>query len=458
MPERMSREHRSTGNSDGEATLITARFWSSPLTPAVLSYAVSLAMVLAAVFYATLCIPVLTDHPAARDGSVVARMAAWDGEWYVRIAASGYSYAPRQQSSVAFFPAYPLIGRLLSDATGLSIELSLLLISNACLALSLVCFAKYLRLPYLASAVRSDGVDVRAREPIVRLTLFAFALFPSTFYFRMAYTESLLLLLMLAAMYGMRQNWHPAKIALLVGLATATRSVGIALLVPFAMHMWSSTLVPAQSPSADGQLSRLVNNAPSQSVTRRWLRVAAWLLVSCWGLLGFMAYQSHAFGFPTAFVRAQENWHDRAPAASGMQRVKNLATLEPVRSVYASGNPCHWKHRAPRNDPLLNLNFWNPIFFLAALVLVTLGGALRWVSPAEWALAMLLLVIPYVMQGNRMCMTSQARFSSIVFPAYVVWGRLLSLMPRWLSCYLLVTCGALLIAFTALFVSWYFFF
>src|SRR5690349_16207708 len=42
----------------------------------------------------------------------------WDGQWYLRIARDGYSYDPNQMSSVAFFPAFPLMGRFLAQATG----------------------------------------------------------------------------------------------------------------------------------------------------------------------------------------------------------------------------------------------------------------------------------------------------------------------------------------------------
>src|SRR5687767_9756535 len=37
----------------------------------------------------------------------------WDGSWYLHIAQVGYSFVPGQQSSVAFFPVYPMAVRLL---------------------------------------------------------------------------------------------------------------------------------------------------------------------------------------------------------------------------------------------------------------------------------------------------------------------------------------------------------
>ncbi|HJV08931.1 MAG TPA: hypothetical protein VJ653_04595, partial [Acidimicrobiales bacterium] len=38
--------------------------------------------------------------------------AQWDSGWYRQIAVEGYSYVVGQQSTVAFFPAYPLVVRV----------------------------------------------------------------------------------------------------------------------------------------------------------------------------------------------------------------------------------------------------------------------------------------------------------------------------------------------------------
>ena len=68
--------------------------------------------------------------------------------------------------------------------------------------------------------------------------LLALGLFPPTLFMRMAYSESLFLFLTVLAMYGMERNWRLWGIAAVVGLATATRFTGVALLLPLAMHVW----------------------------------------------------------------------------------------------------------------------------------------------------------------------------------------------------------------------------
>src|SRR5262245_1539338 len=60
----------------------------------------------------------------------VASMAHWDGIWYQGIAEGGYWFDPQRRSSVAFFPAYPLLGRAVTSVTGLRADLALVLLSQ----------------------------------------------------------------------------------------------------------------------------------------------------------------------------------------------------------------------------------------------------------------------------------------------------------------------------------------
>src|SRR5688572_22754264 len=62
--------------------------------------------------------------------SLVGALGQWDGGWYLSIARAGYWYRPGEQSPVAFFPAYPLAIRAVSQ-TGLGLSLSGVLLSLA---------------------------------------------------------------------------------------------------------------------------------------------------------------------------------------------------------------------------------------------------------------------------------------------------------------------------------------
>ncbi len=232
----------------------------------------------------------------------------WDGRWYYGIAKHGYQYYPRQRSNVAFFPAYPLAARLVSRITTLPVDVALILISHACLIAAFI----------LAAAYVARRFPDAPRE-LTDYTLLSLGLLPTTVFFRMAYTEAPFILLTLLVLYGAWRRWPLAVLALLVGLATATRPVGVALIPLLALSLWR------------------------RSATRGRMFVRSiWLLpLGCWGLAAFMAFQWFAFDDPLAFARTQSLWRWR-PLPSIPQQVGALAILEPVWGAHVPSLPNYW--------------------------------------------------------------------------------------------------------------------
>jgi hypothetical protein len=259
-------------------------------------------------------------------------------------------------------------------------------------------------------------------------------LFPTTFYFRMAYSESLFLLFCLLAMYGMIKSWNPLWIALVAGAATATRPVGIALLAPFALHVFER---PGTRRRAFAQLAVL---AP----------------IACWGLLTYMAYQWIRFDDPLAFTRTQIHWTTRE--LGFFERTLGLLTLEPIRAVYDAESPCYWSRMAPRGEPLLNLCFANPLYVLFTIVVLAVGWGKGWLDRRELALSAMLLLIPLWLQAGRTCLFSQARFAAVIFPVYIVLGHLAVRCGMVVTAAFLSVCAVLLCLYSAMFASWYWFF
>src|SRR5262249_41443775 len=150
---------------------------------------------------------------------------------------------------------------------------------NACLAAAFVLMAGYVQ------ARTTNGPPGAATW-----TLMAFGILPLTFCFRMAESESLFLLAAIGAMYAMQQRAHPCRVALLVGLATATRPVGVLVWGPFALYLWQRT--------ADG---------PWRTKMFRFLRSAAvWTPVACWGIGAFMVFQYVSFSDALGFFHTQQ--------------------------------------------------------------------------------------------------------------------------------------------------------
>src|SRR5205807_1571849 len=111
-------------------------------------------------------------------------------------------------------------------------------------------------------------------------TLLAMGLLPTTFFWRMAYTESMFLCVAIVAMVAMGRRWPLPIVAVLVGLATAVRPVGLALLLPMAWHVWNTSASPEgeQSPFAPKTAQK---GAVSARVRQFALRLAYAVPLAC---------------------------------------------------------------------------------------------------------------------------------------------------------------------------------
>ncbi len=140
----------------------------------------------------------------------------WDGTWYMLVATDGYD--PDLAATSAFWPLYPWLMDFGARFTGWAPETIGYLVSNV---------AFYFALHYLYRLVTLDF-----NPSVAQRTLWALALFPTAFFFNAVYTESLFLLLTVAALYHARRGeW---LVAGAIGLLAAlTRSAGVMLLAPF---------------------------------------------------------------------------------------------------------------------------------------------------------------------------------------------------------------------------------
>ncbi len=363
-------------------------------------------------------------EPEVSGGDVVSAFSNWDGKWYARIVEQGYHYHRLKPSTVAFFPAYPLLSRTAATTFGLPTVVALMAVTHLCLAAAFVLLAAYLR--------QREG----AGPPhLAVFTLLIFGFFPTTMFFRMAYSESLFVLTVLLFLYATQQRWPLGLIALLVGLATACRAPGVGLLPPFALHVWQ--------------------RCPSW---RRWLLSLLYLLpIACWGLAAYVIYQWLAFGEPLAFVKTQAAWRLR-PRAPIADKLEALLTLEPIWLTFVASSEGHWARFDPDAFPVFSLWFANPIYFVFAAALTVLGWRKRSLSPVEAVTGGCLLLIPYLVSSYEMYMAGGARFAAVIVPVYLVLGELLCRANRLVIVGLLAVSGFLLGAYSALFAARHAFF
>jgi hypothetical protein len=224
-------------------------------------------------------------------------MLRWDGGHYGQIMSHGY---PAQIcDTTAFFPLYPLVSR--PFAAILPPDVALAVVSQLC---SLAGFA------FLYSWARKHADAASALLCVAIL-----AVYPPAMFFSAVYSDSLLFLLVTAAVWLLdRQRIWSA--AVLCALATATRPTGLALAGLVVVWAW---FCYSRDPQTEAR------RWPS-TLSRRLLRVFAVGAIGISGLLSFQLYLWHHYGRPDAFEAAQANWQTK-PAA---HPIINVLTLKPV--------------------------------------------------------------------------------------------------------------------------------
>lgn len=357
------------------------------------------------------------SHPERED--YVSALSNWDGDWYYRVARDGYSYRPDSRSNVNFFPAFPLLGRLVSRLLGLHEDVALAFVSNLSLCAGFVLFQLYL------------NKHEKCVEYSTEYTLLAFGLWPTTLFFRMAYSESLFVLLAMLSLHAMRRRWSMAVIICFVGLATACRPVGLALSPVVIWHLWER----------HGSVWGVV------------IRAAVFVPLSLWGLIAFVVYLYVAFHDPFVYCKSQEFWAPRHEPWA--ERLWHSAILEPIWSKYTLEAGVSQARSSSIANPLFSLQWADPVFFLVACLLVVLGWRHQWIDMSETMFAAGVLLISYMSQGHRFSMCSQGRFAAVAFPIYIVLGNILARMPPPFAALCLAIAAVLMALYAALFATWH---
>ncbi|MGB4859287.1 MAG: mannosyltransferase family protein [Dokdonella sp.] len=169
----------------------------------------------------------------------------WDCGWYLGIARHGYTMDPAIDTpgatAYAFFPVFPMMVRGIAAVTGLGLEQAGMLISNLCFVAILAYLYRYvLLLGYSRS--------------VAMLSVALLCIAPQTFVFSAVYTESVFVLLLVAAMFHLRRE-HYMLAGVAAALLSATRANGVFFIV-FALAWtiqrfgWRSLLHPWQQAEA----------------------------------------------------------------------------------------------------------------------------------------------------------------------------------------------------------------
>lgn len=212
-------------------------------------------------------------------------VSAWDGGWYLEAARDGYPTGlevvdgKAVQSTVAFFPLYPLCIRAVHGASGLSYQAAGLLVAGLAGIVAVVLLRALLK--------RLWGPEAADRGVVL------FCFFPGALALSLTYSEALMLALTIGSLLAlMSRRWVTAGV--LAALATACRPNAIVLVAACGWASFSAI-----------------------RAGRDWRSLAAPLLAPA----GFVAFQGYLWartGAADAWWRTQrEGWGEHlAPDAT----------------------------------------------------------------------------------------------------------------------------------------------
>lgn len=199
----------------------------------------------------------------------------FDGVHYITIANQGYEGTALIQ---AFFPVFPLFLSLFHNFFLIGVFWNIVFTIGICLLLFLLSHTKNIQQKWWV--------------------LLAFLSFPTSFFFGALYNEALFLFLVLASFTLAREKqWFWA--ALLAGIASGTRVVGIFLLPALFLELWLDTY---QKSWWNFSLKNIL-----VFFQKRWKEVVI-LLLSGVGLVSYMFYLSQTFSDPLYFFHVQDEF------------------------------------------------------------------------------------------------------------------------------------------------------
>jgi hypothetical protein len=324
------------------------------------------------------------DRPELTDdlGLLVDVWARWDSVWFLRIAEHGYGAA--EEATAAFYPLYPLLVGLLGRILLGHYVLAGVLIS---LAAALGSFALLHRL-----AEPKLGVEGAARA-VLYLAVFPFALF-----LQAVYSESLFLLLALAA-FVLAERGRFLGAGAAAGLAWLTRPLGIALLPALALLAW-------RAPQRRRALLQLAIAPVLFALYPLWL----W-----WRL-----------DDPLAFLRAEDVWSRHVSWAGPLGGLWDglRAGWAGIRQLASGSDATRYWDAVTDSDPdrvaAVNLEQLGFLVLFAALTVV----AWRRFGAPYGLFAALSLAIPLSVPSERWPLLSIPRFGLVVFPFFLALAAL----------------------------------
>ena len=317
--------------------------------------------------------------------------ARWDSDFFLRIAQNGYDDA-----SASFHPLYPALIAVLGRAFFGHYILAGLVISLVC------CLGSFLLLHRLAE--ERLGLEGAGRSVLY------LAVFPMALFLQAVYSESLFLLLTLAAFILAERNRFAAA-GLVAGLAILTRASGLALLPALALLAW-------------------------QHRDRGRALAGVALAVTVAAIYPLVLWQQ--LGDPWAFSDAQDRWHRHLSWAGPLGGIWNgLVAGWRGLEQFVVGHGTHVSGANPMHAAAENVQ---ALLFLALFLALTVVAWRRFGAPYG-LFAAVSLAIPLAYPSSRWPLLSLPRFGLVIFPLFLAGAAVTAGRPRLHNA--VVACSAL---------------
>ncbi len=376
----------------------SAAIRSTPLRTAAVVVLVTRLVIFLAGFLAVLTFGYAPNAQPFRDftSELMSLPLRWDTGWYLQIAREGYKVAEdasaQLQQNIVFFPAYPMLVRVLGLLGGNT--LPSFVIAGTVASVVLFGWA----LVYLYWLAREE----RLTEDQSAAALWLIAAFPFSLFYGAIYTESLYLAGAIGAFYHFRKRefGRAAAWGFIVGL---TRPNGFFICLPLALLMFDQrSSIRGASEHSRGPAEGGYHQ-PGAVHDRGWLRAISptALAAAAMPLAGVLLYSlfiANLTGNPLAWAAGHVAWG---------RHYEGLGTLVADR------------YGVIARVGLIGYITYQPYDFLNALgVAIVLASV--WPVTRRFGIAysvfILINILPPLAAGGLM---SAGRFSSVLFPAFL---------------------------------------
>lgn len=236
-------------------------------------------------------------------GALWDRLFPWDAHHYLYLIDNGYVATGEESLFIVFFPLYPMVCRRIVRLTGVSATAAALAVSNLSL------------LGGGAAMYRLGELDGRGRRAML-LMMFC----PMTYFFSIAYSESLFLLVTLLAVLCARRRRFGWAVAF-GALASGARVLGMATAIPI---FW--------------ELLRHERERRGALTPRGIALCVVKVLPVSAGFLGYLLLNWHLFGNPLQFMAFQsEHWFQRFGSLANTFRYSLVNALDYGDHLYQLG-------------------------------------------------------------------------------------------------------------------------